>query len=196
LLRKADFKQKASTRAEEAKNRAEQQSEGVCHARLLSQFACGTQRCILLKLQRTQFCRTTGKTQEMRRPEIDSAYHAQVIPHFSCERQRRILLKSQADRFGERHAYNPISGSLPEMIVQLMHESSGSPVRRSAGSNMNLLLGLQCWHSTVITTKCSSAISASMRILPLVAQATHQSQTEQIDVDKTQSFMSSVAPHS
>jgi hypothetical protein len=44
------FKQKASTRAEEAKNRAEQHSEGVCHARLLSQFACGTQRCILLKL--------------------------------------------------------------------------------------------------------------------------------------------------
>src|SRR6266850_3167984 len=45
------FKQKASTRAEEAKNRAEQQSEGVCHARLLSQFACGTQRRILLILQ-------------------------------------------------------------------------------------------------------------------------------------------------
>jgi len=38
---KRDFKQKAATRAEEAKNRAEQQSEGVC-LRVLSQFACGT----------------------------------------------------------------------------------------------------------------------------------------------------------
>jgi hypothetical protein len=33
------------------KNRAEQESEGVYHNRLLSQFACGTQLRIVLKFQ-------------------------------------------------------------------------------------------------------------------------------------------------
>jgi hypothetical protein len=45
------LKQEASTRAEKAKKRAEQKSEDVCHAALVSQLACGTQRRILLKLQ-------------------------------------------------------------------------------------------------------------------------------------------------
>ncbi len=34
---------------EEAKNRVEQESKGICHPGLLSQFACEKQGCILLK---------------------------------------------------------------------------------------------------------------------------------------------------
>jgi hypothetical protein len=45
------FNQEAATCVEEAKNGAEQESKGLCHAGLLSQFACGTQRYILLKSQ-------------------------------------------------------------------------------------------------------------------------------------------------
>ena len=37
--------------AEEAKNRTYQESNGVYHARVLSYFACGWQRCTLLKSQ-------------------------------------------------------------------------------------------------------------------------------------------------
>jgi hypothetical protein len=45
------FNQEAATCVEEAKNGAEQESKGLCHAGLLSRFACGTQRYILLKSQ-------------------------------------------------------------------------------------------------------------------------------------------------
>jgi hypothetical protein len=41
----------AATCVEEAKNGAEQESKGLCHAGLLSQFANGTQCRILLKSQ-------------------------------------------------------------------------------------------------------------------------------------------------
>ena len=52
LLTKSEvFNQEAATCVEEAKNGAEQESKGLCHAGLLSRFACGTQRYILLKSQ-------------------------------------------------------------------------------------------------------------------------------------------------
>lgn len=51
LPKREVFKQKIATRTEQVKNRADQESQGFHHARLLSRLACGTQRRILLKLQ-------------------------------------------------------------------------------------------------------------------------------------------------
>ena len=47
----ADFKKEPTTRAEEAKNRTYQESDGLYHEKVLAHFACGRQRCILLKSQ-------------------------------------------------------------------------------------------------------------------------------------------------
>jgi hypothetical protein len=45
------FKKQSATSAEQSMNRANQKSNGVCHARVLSHFTHGRQRCILLKSQ-------------------------------------------------------------------------------------------------------------------------------------------------
>jgi hypothetical protein len=52
LLAKSQvFKKESTTSAEESRDRTYQESDGVYHARVLSHFACGRQRCILLKSQ-------------------------------------------------------------------------------------------------------------------------------------------------
>jgi hypothetical protein len=52
LLAKSQvFKKECATSAEKAKDRTYQEHERVCHARVLSHFACGRQLCILLKSQ-------------------------------------------------------------------------------------------------------------------------------------------------
>jgi hypothetical protein len=51
LLAKSKLlKQQTSTRSEGAKYRAKQETESICHARLLSQFDCGTQRRIVFEI--------------------------------------------------------------------------------------------------------------------------------------------------
>jgi hypothetical protein len=49
LAKNQIFKQEPATSAEESKNRANQKSNGGYHATVLSHFACGRQRRILLK---------------------------------------------------------------------------------------------------------------------------------------------------
>lgn len=52
LLTKSEIFEKQPARtAEESEDRTRQEYKRVYHARLLSQFACGTQRHIVLKLQ-------------------------------------------------------------------------------------------------------------------------------------------------
>jgi hypothetical protein len=52
LLAKSEvFKKQSATSAEQSKDRARQESNGVCHATVLPRFSGGPQRCILLKSQ-------------------------------------------------------------------------------------------------------------------------------------------------
>lgn len=51
LAKNEVFKKEPTTRAEEAKNRTYQESDGLYHEVVLSHFACERQRCILLKSQ-------------------------------------------------------------------------------------------------------------------------------------------------
>jgi hypothetical protein len=70
------FNQEAATCVEDAKNGAEQKSKGLCHAGLLSRFACGTQRYILLKSQADRiFANDRHSTFELHkeRPDEESA---------------------------------------------------------------------------------------------------------------------------
>ena len=67
LLAKSEvFKKQSATSAEQSKDRACQESNGVCHARVLSHFGGGLQRCILLKSQTDRIlARHRTKTENM-----------------------------------------------------------------------------------------------------------------------------------
>ena len=51
LAKNQVFKKECATSAEKPKDRIYQEHERVCHARVLSHFACGRQRRMLLKSQ-------------------------------------------------------------------------------------------------------------------------------------------------